>query len=228
MRAIFFDANGVLYYRVDKNRPMRMFLERHQLPVPLAETVRAATADMRGSAFIGAISKAAYYDAVLAAWGVTDPRLREEGHRVQDAAQAAIFLHVGVLETLPALKVRGFKLGIVTNAVASTTDKLRWLRDSGLAVAWDAVANSAEVGVVKPDPRIYLAALEQAGVAAAEALFVGHKQSEISGAHAVGMHTVAFNAVPAVRAEYTIVRFADLLDLPVIHAPTAASPVDAA
>jgi putative hydrolase of the HAD superfamily len=222
MRAIFFDANGVLYYRVDKNRPMRMFLERHQLPVPPATTVRDATVDMRGRAFIGAISKAAYYDALLAAWGVTDPRLREAGHRVQDAAQATIFLHAGVLETLPALKARGFKLGIVTNAVASTTDKLRWLRDCGLAVAWDAVANSVEVGVVKPDPRIYLAALEQAGVAAADALFVGHKQSEISGAHAVGMHTVAFNADPAVRADYTIVRFADLLDLPVIHTPTAA------
>jgi len=91
MRAIFFDANGVLYYRVDKNRPMRMFLERHQLPVPPAETVREAMVDMRGRAFIGIISKAVYYDAVLAAWGVTDPRLREEGHRVQDAAQAAIF-----------------------------------------------------------------------------------------------------------------------------------------
>src|SRR6266508_2193832 len=114
MRAIFFDANGVLYYRVDKNRPMRMFLERHQLPVPLAETVRAATADMRGSAFIGAISKAAYYDAVLAAWGVTDPRLREEGHRVQDAAQAAIFLHAAAPETHTPPQQHALQLALVT------------------------------------------------------------------------------------------------------------------
>src|SRR5262249_1205286 len=221
MQAIFFDANGVLYYRVDKHRPMRTFLERCHLLVPPAETVRQATLAERAQAFVGKISKADYYDAVLAAWGVTDPRLRAEGHRVQDAAQASIFLHKGVLETLPALKARGFKLGIITNAVAATADKLRWFHDRGLTVGWDAVANSVEVGVTKPDPRIYLAGLEQAGVAAADALFVGHKQSEISGAHAVGMHTAAFNADSAVQADYTIVRFADLLDLPVLQTVTA-------
>jgi putative hydrolase of the HAD superfamily len=100
--------------------------------------------------------------------------------------------------------------------VATTTDKLRWFHNSGLTIAWDAVANSVEVGVRKPDPRIYLAALEQSGVGAADALFVGHKQSEIDGAHAVGMHTVAFNADSAVQAEYTVMRFVDLLDLPVL------------
>ena len=221
MQAIFFDANGVLYYRVDKHRLMRTFLERNHLPVPPAERVRQATLAERTQAFVGKISKSDYYDAVLAAWGVTDPRLRAEGHHVQDAAQARIFLHVGVPKTLPALKARGFKLGIITNAVAATADKLRWFHDRGLNVDWDAVANSVEVGVAKPDPRIYLAGLEQAGVAAADALFVGHKQSEISGAHAVGMRTAAFNADLAVQADYTIVRFADLLDLPVLQTATS-------
>jgi HAD superfamily hydrolase (TIGR01509 family) len=220
MQAIFFDANGVLYYRVDKHGSMRAFLERHHLPVPLTEMVRQATAAVRERAFIGAISKATYYDTVLAAWGVTDPQLQAEGHRVQDTAQAAIILYAGVLETLPVLKARGFKLGIITNAVASTTDKLRWFHNSGLTVAWDAFANSVEVGATKPDPRMYLAALEQSSVAAADALFVGHKQSEISGAHALGMHTVAFNADPAVQAEYTVVRFTDLLNLPVLQTAT--------
>src|SRR4029434_5112262 len=101
---------------------------------------------LRQRAFVGAISKATYYDAVLAAWGVTEPRLRAEGHHVQDAAQAAIILYAGVLETLPVLKARGFKLGMVTNAVATTTDKLRWFHNSGLTIDWDAVANSVEVG----------------------------------------------------------------------------------
>jgi HAD superfamily hydrolase (TIGR01509 family) len=220
MQAIFFDANGVLYYRVDKHGSMRAFLERHHLPVPSAKIVHQTTAAVRERAFVGAISKAAYYDTVLAAWGVTDPQLRDEGHCVQDAAQAAIILYPGILETLPVLKARGFKLGIITNAVASTTDKLRWFHHSGLTVAWDAVANSVEVGASKPDPRMYLAALEQNRVAATDALFVGHKQSELNGAQAVGMHTIAFNADSAVQAEYTIVRFADLLDLPVLQTVT--------
>ena len=220
MQAIFFDANGVLYYRVDKHAPMRTFLERHHLPVPSPTTVHQTTAGVRKRASVGAISKADYYDAVLAAWGVAEPRLRAEGHRVQDAAQAAIILHAGVPETLQTLKARGFKLGIVTNSVATTADKLRWFREGGLTIAWDAIANSVEVGVGKPDPRLYLAALRQSGVEAADALFVGHKESELSGARAVGMHTAAFNADTGVQAEYTIARFADLLDLPVLQAAT--------
>jgi HAD superfamily hydrolase (TIGR01509 family) len=222
MQAIFFDANGVLYYRVDKHGPMRAFLERHHLRVPSAKTVHQATAAVRKRAFVGAIAKADYYDAVLAAWGVTDPRLRAEGHRVQDAAQAAIILYTGVPETLQTLKARGFKLGIVTNSVATTSDKLRWFREGGLTIAWDVIANSVEVGVGKPDPRLYLVALEQSGVAAADALFVGHKEGELSGAQAVGMHTVAFNADSSVQAEYTIARFADLLNLPMLQIPTSA------
>jgi len=222
MQAIFFDANGVLYYRVDKHGPMRAFLERHHLRVPSAKTVHQATAAVRKRAFVGAIAKADYYDAVLAAWGVTDPQLRAEGHRVQDAAQAAIILHTGVPETLQTLKARGFKLGIVTNSVATTSDKLRWFREGGLTIAWDVIANSVEVGVGKPDSRLYLVALEQSGVAAADALFVGHKEGELSGAQAVGMHTVAFNADSSVQAEYTIARFADLLNLPMLQVPTSA------
>jgi FMN phosphatase YigB (HAD superfamily) len=197
MKAVFFDANGILYYRVDKHGPMRRFLQRHHMPVPVAKMVHQATAAARQRAVVGAISKAAYYDAVLAAWGVADPQLRTEGHRVQDTAQNAIILHAGVSDTLRALKARSFKLGIVTNSVASTADKLRWFREHGLTVAWDAIANSMEVGVGKPDPRLYLAALEQSGVAPAEALFVGHKQ-----------------------AEYAIAHFADLLDLPVLQSAT--------
>jgi HAD superfamily hydrolase (TIGR01509 family) len=220
MQAIFFDANGLLYYRVDKHGPMRAFLERNHLLVPATKTGHQATAAARRLAFVGAISKAAYYDAVLTAWGVTDPQLRAEGRQVQDAAQAAIILHTGVPETLRALKARGFKLGSVTNSVAATADKLHWFREHGLTIAWDAIANSMEVGAGKPDPRLYLAALEQSGVAPADALFVGHKQSELSGAQAVGMHTVAFDPDSLLQAEYTIARFADLLDLPVLQTAT--------
>ena len=83
MQAIFFDANGVLYYRVDKHDSMRAFLERHHLPVPLTEMVRQATAAVRDRAALGLSAQLA------------DPRLRAEGHRVQDTAQAAIILYTG-------------------------------------------------------------------------------------------------------------------------------------
>ena len=44
-----------------------------------------------------------------------------------------------------------------------------------------------------PTPEIYAAALQQLGLSACQAAFVGHDVDELEGAHAVGMKTIAFN-----------------------------------
>ena len=46
--------------------------------------------------------------------------------------------------------------------------------------------------------------------------FVGHKASELEGARAVGMKTIAFNYENSAKADFYIRRFSDLLKLPVI------------
>jgi HAD superfamily hydrolase (TIGR01549 family) len=62
------------------------------------------------------------------------------------------------------------------------------LERCGLADGFDAVITSAAVGARKPNPRIFEAALEAAGCAAAEALHVGDTPAEdVAGARAAGI-----------------------------------------
>lgn len=92
------------------------------------------------------------------------------------------------LETLEVLKARGYRLGIIANEVAGLERRLdAW----GLLKYVDVVAASAELGVDKPDQRMFEKALEMAGCQPWEAVMVGDRlDNDIFPAKALGMKTV--------------------------------------
>jgi HAD superfamily hydrolase (TIGR01509 family) len=173
-------------------------------------------------AFVGAISQQEYRTEILRSYGVTRPAEIERGLQIIAGEDEDLEFFPGVPETLKELKARGYLLGIVTDTAASISAKLRWFERGGFGNVWDTVISSLEIQARKPDPRIYQAALCQLGLAAQQAVFVGHKISELDGARAVGMHTVAFNYEQDAAAEYYIERFGGLLDVPLIVGGIAA------
>jgi putative hydrolase of the HAD superfamily len=85
-----------------------------------------------------------------------------------------------------------YRLGLVTNGPCDL--QCAKLDGSGLRSYFGAVAISREVGVKKPDPRIFARALAQLGVAATYAAFVGDTpKTDIVGAHAAGMRVIWLN-----------------------------------
>lgn len=70
------------------------------------------------------------------------------------------------------------------------------------------------------DPRIYRAALDACGVSPSESVFVEHKASELAGAHAIGMATVAVYYDADAVADHYIRQFAGLLTLPFLNSWT--------
>jgi putative hydrolase of the HAD superfamily len=91
----------------------------------------------------------------------------------------------GVRESLRLLRGHGLALGVVANWDFSLHEHLR---RHGLRSWFDAVVVSAEVGLRKPDPAPFLAALEQLGVEPARAVHVGdHPPDDEAGARAAGM-----------------------------------------
>lgn len=104
-------------------------------------------------------------------------------------------------------------MGIVTDTAASVHTKLKWFEKGGFGDVWDTIISSREMGVRKPHPQMYQAALQQLGVRADQAIFVGHKASELDGARAVGLKTVAFNFEKKAEADFYIKNFSDLLDI---------------
>jgi putative hydrolase of the HAD superfamily len=93
-----------------------------------------------------------------------------------------------VLPALDALAARGVRLGVVSNWDCGLPDVLAGL---GVGDRFAAVATSAAVGAPKPDPAIFLAALERLGVAPAAALHCGDSlEHDCAGARAAGMAAV--------------------------------------
>lgn len=91
---------------------------------------------------------------------------------------------------LEALRGRGLKLGIVSNAFDPPELLRRDLERLGVAERVDVAVFASEVGARKPDAAIFRRALDELGVAAASTLFVGDSLAmDIGGAAALGMHT---------------------------------------
>jgi len=90
-----------------------------------------------------------------------------------------------VLAVLPELKQRGLTLGLLTNL---DRDMVPICNKLGLEPYIDFMVTSGEIGVDKPHPPIFLAALEQAKVNAAEAIHVGDQYKvDVIGARGVGI-----------------------------------------
>jgi putative hydrolase of the HAD superfamily len=139
-----------------------------------------------------------YLDDYLVECGVADD-YREEAHRHVDSefADAALWLREipGCREGLQALADTGVRLGIVSNADGLIGERLRTLEilqvGPGLGIEVECVIDSGEVGVMKPDPRIFTIALDAMGIEARRAWYVGDMPAiDVAGARRAGLHPV--------------------------------------
>jgi len=216
MKAIFFDANGVIYYRHEKNRFLKDFLQKNKLTLPSGEVLPAQTEELHDAALKGEIPHKDYLNAILKACGVKGSSLLKEGRAAIEKDHGNIVLFPMAKDTLNTLKERGFLVGIITDAGVSKSTKLAWFKKRGLDIAWDAYANSMDLKTRKPDLYMFEAALEEAGVTADETVFVGHDARELNGARRAGLRTIAFNYDPDVEADYFVDKLEDLLILPIL------------
>ena len=96
------------------------------------------------------------------------------------------------LETLAELRRRGHRLALIS--VCSQDVPHVW-DETPFAGAFDELVFSCDVGLSKPDPRIYEIACERLGVEPVECLFVGDgANDELPGAERVGMAALQLRA----------------------------------
>jgi putative hydrolase of the HAD superfamily len=214
VKAILFDAGDVLYYRADKFQHIKVFLEDLGLNLD-AVSIEDRRA-LEDQVYVGEISQDEHRKILLERYGVSGSDQIARGIQALTEDDNNISIFDGVPETLVTLKSRGYLLGIITDTANPVHVKLDWFERFGFGHVWDAIVSSRDVGVRKPDRSIYQAALRQLGIDPSQAVFVGHKPSELDGAHAVGINTIAFNHDPEAEADLYIERFADLLNVPLI------------
>ncbi|HPS42496.1 MAG TPA: HAD-IA family hydrolase [Anaerolineaceae bacterium] len=214
IKALFFDAGDILYYRPSKSPNFTQFLaEQHLAPVADFEDRRIALKDL---AYQGRMPRHKYFEELTRLYGIHDQDLVAQGAAALICDENIVGVFEGVPQTILALKERGYILGIITDTAMPFSKKLKWFEEHGFGYVWDAVISSKEVGVRKPDPEMYRKALVQTGIEPGQALFVGHKEAELAGARALGMKTVAFNYEPDARADAYLDKFEDLLSNPLL------------
>jgi putative hydrolase of the HAD superfamily len=102
---------------------------------------------------------------------------------------AAIKPYPHVAETLPALRDRGLKLAVVTDAHYGNA--LKRLKKAGLEEFFDAVITMDMHGKAKPSPEPFLPGMKMLGVTAKETMLVGDSiRRDIVPAKALGMLAV--------------------------------------
>ena len=130
----------------------------------------------------------------LAAWSghpIDRARASELSRAYREYYQALRRPVRGAPEVLRALSART-RIGIVTNnTVAEQRGKIAFLH---LERDVDFLVTSEEVGVAKPDPRIFRTALEHAGSDPESAIMIGDSwEDDVEGARGVGIPAIWFN-----------------------------------
>lgn len=215
IKAIFFDAGDILYHRPNKDQKLFQFL--NTLGLDGATVSKEEMLKLQVDAYKGKLSKEEYNEGMLRIYGVNKVEDIAEGKKIINSDVDDIQIFDGVPETVRELKSRGFYLGIITDTAQTVSTKLAWFENAGFGDVWDSIISSQEIGLKKPHPDIYQAGLAQLGIRPEEAVFVGHMKSELDGAGALGMSTVAFNKDSDATAKYYVEKFIDLLDLPCIN-----------
>jgi putative hydrolase of the HAD superfamily len=218
IKGIFFDAAGVLYNRPESTSTyVSTLLQDRGLTMELSAQDRARQKALRSEANKGHLSPGKYWDQVLLMCGVAAAAERRMLVAKIDDYSDNVLPIPGGREALAGLKQRGFVLGIVTDTIYPIERKKRWLDTVGVAGYIDVLACSTALGAHKPDPAIYLNALQQAHLTPGESAFVGHAVDELEGARQAGMATIAVYYDPGARADYYAESLVDLLNLPIFQ-----------
>lgn len=186
IQAVLFDIGGVLL-RTEDQEPRRRWERKLGLPAGgLADAVFNCE-----TALLASVGKATQQDV----WRAVAERFRLDDAKLRDLQRdfwAGDRLDDHLLAYLAGLRPR-YRTGILSNA---------WPGIRALYAQWfgltddlvDVMIYSGEVGVMKPDARIYQLALERLGLPAESVVFVDDFIENVAGAQAVGMRAVHFTS----------------------------------
>lgn len=119
-----------------------------------------------------------------------DPReIRAEQRERFDGRMAEVVLRPGVPDYLRDARELGLGVGVASNSTHEWVDG--FLARVGLEETFDVVSCRDDVGVHKPDPGVYLHALDELGVMASEAVALEDSPMGIASAKAAGIVCVA-------------------------------------
>jgi epoxide hydrolase-like predicted phosphatase len=102
-------------------------------------------------------------------------------------------VHDVVVERVRALRAGGYRTGLVTNNVKEASGQWRVLVP--VDELFDVIVDSCQVGMRKPNPAIYLHALDLlGGIEPEAAVFLDDAPGNVAGAERAGLHAILVDA----------------------------------
>ena len=192
IRAIIFDLGGVLLRTADFT-PRKRLGERYGMSAEaLMDLVFGLEAGARAQ--LGEVSIEQHWEHVRQVLGITPEELGE----FQDTFWSEDFLDQTLIDALRNWQ-HTYRTALLSNAFSNLR---RWVTDVvQIADAFDEMIISSEIGIVKPDPRIYQLTLECLQVLPAEAVFVDDMAHNVQAAQSLGMYAIQYKNTPQVLAE---------------------------
>ena len=195
IRAVIFDLGGVLL-RSEDPTPRRLLAERLGLPL---EQIYYHVFDSLSAqqATVGEISVSSHWETVRQSLGLST----EEFPSAVEAFWAGDRLDMALVDAIRTLRPR-YKTALLSNA----WDNLRGLLVERWQVAgeFDDLVISAEVGMVKPDRRIYELAVQRLGVLPEEVVFFDDILENVQGAQAAGLQAYQYTDVEQARRDLKV------------------------
>ena len=183
IRAVVFDVGNVLELSDDNY----VF---HDLAAGLGLTPAQYSERAEGAwegADIGTVTLQEVHRRLGEALGIGEAQVNEHVERVWREYLGTA--NTPMIEFARGLRPR-YKTGILSNSVVGAREREQ--AAYGYMDFIDDLVYSHEVGLCKPDPRIYLLSCERLGVQPAEAVFIDNSEPCVQGARNVGMHGVHF------------------------------------
>jgi putative hydrolase of the HAD superfamily len=186
VRAVVFDFGGVLCFPPDEERWRRA---AETAGLPLADFMNAFWAHrIRYDA--GLCQPEEYWQTVARTAGT-----RFDESRIPALVRVEIELWNNydsrLFQWTRQLRAAGYRTAILSNLPRPLGEELR--STSGFLDHFDHVTFSYELQKVKPQPEIYLDAIQGLGVEPSEALFLDDRPDNVEGAQAVGMKALRYS-----------------------------------
>ena len=203
IKAVLFDIGGVIVRTEDPGPRLRLAaqfgLDRAGIDNLVFGSPAAQAAER------GELSETAVWEHVGKELSLSSAQLEQfqRDFWAGDRADASL---IHLLRTLRSPRAdKRCRTGLLTNSWLPDPLPLFWtrfnLREDEVRAALDVAISSARVGIQKPAPRIYLAALEALDVPASQTVFVDDFAHNIAAARELGLHAIHFETTAQARRD---------------------------
>ena len=185
IKAIIFDCFGVIYPDI------LSLVEKPYLSG--SDPRRQQIRELRQKADLGLLEREEFWDEAAIVLEISRKQLDAELDKVRGADWE-------LLSYIKNLRKSGYKTGILSNVGKGFLERI-FDEKHPQEDYFDEVVASAEIGIMKPDPRSFKLTTQRLMVAENECVFIDDREKHISGAREVGMKTILYKDFEQMKRE---------------------------